>query len=60
MQLKAEYIGDLKGNQRALGLSYKMLLAPDLDPYVNTSNLSGLPSIARVCELVSMEICMFY
>ncbi|XP_065919343.1 hapless 2-like [Dysidea avara] len=46
-RLKAEYIGDLQGNQRALGLSYKMLITPDLDPFVNISDITHLPSIAR-------------
>ena len=55
MQLKAEYIGDLQGNQRALGLSYKMLITPDLDPFVNISDITHLPSIARVCELSTMN-----
>ena len=46
-----------------MGLSYKMLLAPDIDSY--TGNIEDLPSIARVndhcCELSTLlHMCIAY
>ena len=53
VQFKAEYIGDLRPNQRALGLSYKILLAPDLESY--NGDPEQIPSMANVSKIYTIN-----